>query len=197
VSAGRLYRDFDPVEVGTLECRAWTAYYLHDWWRFLTAGLVAARRSFALPWPATLACAWYVMRANQRWAPNPANDPSGARRDMERFYRIARRFTDVPFAPAQAAALEVDWWRLHRANQYGRLPGGEPVVVDAVTRLYAYTLGLDAERARPAAAARVRAMGCTDAWVAAGCPVGSPWLDAARTALIDSYRELREAIRCR
>lgn len=192
---GRLHRDFNPAQVGALECVAWTAYYRRDWPRFLIAGLIAARRCFALPWPATLACAWYVMRANQRWAPYPDNDPDGARRDMERFYEIARRHTQERFAPSTAAALEVEWWRLHRANQHGQLSGGEAVVVDAVTRLYAYTYHAEADLVRPAAAARVRAMGCTDRWVADGCPSDSPLVEQARGALIESYAALRRAVR--
>lgn len=36
------------------------------------------RHMFGLPWPATLQGAWLVLRANQRWAPYPDNDPEGA-----------------------------------------------------------------------------------------------------------------------
>ena len=36
----------------------------------------------------TLYGAWLVLRANQLWAPQPDNDPDGARRTMQRFYAL-------------------------------------------------------------------------------------------------------------
>ena len=68
-------RSFDPRRVGQLECTTWVTYYRHEWLRFLGAALARTRHTFALSWPATLWGAWLVLRANQAWAPYPANDP--------------------------------------------------------------------------------------------------------------------------
>ncbi|HEX6620746.1 MAG TPA: hypothetical protein VF024_13855, partial [Solirubrobacteraceae bacterium] len=81
-------RSFDPRRVGRLECAAWVTYYRREWLKFLRAAVRLTRHAFALPWPATLRGAWLVLRANQLWAPYPDNDPDGARRCMERFYRL-------------------------------------------------------------------------------------------------------------
>src|SRR6187200_1973260 len=81
-------RSFDPRRVGRLECAAWVTYYRREWFAFLRAAVGLTRHTFALPWPATLRGAWLVLRANQLWAPYPDNDPDGARRCMERFYRL-------------------------------------------------------------------------------------------------------------
>ena len=81
-------RSFDPRRVGRLECAAWVTYYRREWLRFLRAAVGLTRHTFALPWPATVRGAWLVLRANQLWAPYPDNDPDGARRCMERFYRL-------------------------------------------------------------------------------------------------------------
>jgi len=45
------------------------------------------------------------MRADQLWAPFPDNDPDGARREMERFYRLVARHHRETFEPGRAAEL--------------------------------------------------------------------------------------------
>ena len=43
---------------------------------------------FGMSWPRTVLGAWLVLRANQKWAPFPDNDPDAARALMARFYRL-------------------------------------------------------------------------------------------------------------
>src|SRR3954451_2825929 len=105
-------RSFDPRRVGRLECRAWETYYRRKWAAFLVASVGLVPAAFRMGWRDTLVGAWLVLRANQKWAPYPNNDPAAARAYMERFYRLlsvgdARR----------AAELEVEWWRAHREHQ--------------------------------------------------------------------------------
>src|SRR3954451_1747943 len=73
---------FDPVAVGRAECDAWVGYYRREWVRFLRSAVVLVREAFGMPWPRTLLGAWYVLRANQLWAPYPENDADGARAVM-------------------------------------------------------------------------------------------------------------------
>ena len=112
------HRAFDPRRVGALECDAWVEYYRREWLKFLRSAVLLTRHTFGLPWPATLVGAWHVLRANQLWAPFPDNDPAGARRAMERFYRLLARHHRETFEPARAASLEVEWWRVHRGYQH-------------------------------------------------------------------------------
>ena len=79
-------RDFDPVALGNAECDAWVAYYRREWRPFLKAAVGMVRIGFGMPWPRTIQGAWYVLRANQVWAPYPDNDPTRARdfmRDLD------------------------------------------------------------------------------------------------------------------
>src|SRR2546421_5885554 len=101
------HRAFDPRRVGNLETVAWVTYYRQEWFAFMRAAIGLTRHSFGLPWPATLRGAWLVLRANQLWAPVPDNDPEGARRTMERFYRIVANTYRETFDPVRAAELEV------------------------------------------------------------------------------------------
>jgi len=190
----KAHRAFDPRHVGTLECRAWVAYYRREWLAFLRSAISLTRHTFGLPWPATIRGAWLVLRANQLWAPYPDNDPDGARAAMERFYRlIARRYAE-PFDSARAAWLEVEWWRVHREHQH-RAPGadGRPLI-DALSALYSYAYSVPEPDVRLAAEQRALAMRSSDRWVGEGCSLDSSLIDEERAALVRSYAALLAAV---
>ena len=96
-------RSFDPRTVGALECRAWETYYRRKWALFLLASVGMVRAAFGMTWRRTLAGAWLVLRANQKWAPFPDNDPHAARAFMERFYRLLVAAEAAGFDPPRAA----------------------------------------------------------------------------------------------
>ena len=191
---GRL-RSFDPRRVADLEYRAWVGYYLRQWPQVLMASIGLVRSAFGMNWPRTLYGAWLVLRANQLWAPNPDNDPDGARARMRRFYGLVQRSYGAPASPERAAELEVDWWRVHREVQYStttRSAGDE--LVESVTRLYCYVYGEPEAEVRPAAVHRARAMDLSDQWVSEGCPPDSPLLPQEHAALVRSYAALLAAV---
>jgi hypothetical protein len=169
-------------------------YYRRDWLRFLRAAVSLTRHTFGLPWPETIAGAWLVLRANQLWAPFPDNDPAGARRAMERFYRlVARRYAEA-FDPVRAAWLEVEWWRAHREHQHDAGEGGEGPLIDALAALYAYVYDVPQEAVRPAAEQRALAMRFSDRWVSEGRSLESPLIPEERAALVRSYAALLAAV---
>lgn len=186
-------RSFDPHAVGSIECRAWETYYRHEWATFLTTSVSLVRAAFRMPWPATLRGAWLVLRANQKWAPVPDNDPEAARRLMASFYRLlAASDPTARIDPARAAELEVEWWRVHRAHQGGE--EGFEALVDALAQLYAYTYGVEADQVRRAAELRAEAMDVSDAWVVRGCSSEDPELARERALLVRSYAALLAAV---
>jgi hypothetical protein len=187
------HRNFDPRRIGALESAAWIAYYRRDWPRLLRASLGLTRQMFALPWYLTVRGAWLIMRANQHWAPYPENDPDRARAAMSRFYAMLARYHGEALDPDRAARLEVEWWRVHRAHQYGELAGDEPLT-DALAALYAYVYGVPESTVRLAASQRALAMGYSDRWVSAGCPLADLLLREARAALVRSYAALLAAV---
>jgi hypothetical protein len=187
-------RDFDPVAVGNLETDAWAAYYRHEWGTFLKAAVGMVGAGFGMNRAKTLYGAWLVLRANQKWAPYPDNDPDSARDLMRRFYLlVARDSDDLRIDPKRASELEVEWWRLHRAHQHDPgVPGSE--LEQSLVDLYSYVYDVEPESVRPAAAARVAAMDFSDAWVDAGCRADDPLLAQERRALVESYTALRQAV---
>jgi hypothetical protein len=148
-----------------------------------------------MSWPRTLHGAWLVLRANQLWAPNPDNDPDRARACMQWFYALVRRSFGQPASPAEAAALEVNWWRVHRETPYSTTPreaGDE--LVEALTRLYCHLYGEPEAAVRAAAQHRARAMDLSDQWVEQGRRPGSPLLAQERAALVRAYAALLAAV---
>jgi len=187
-------RSFNPLRVGNLEADVWVAYYQREWARFLVLSVLVVRSAFGMDWIRTVHGAWLVLRANQLWAPPPPkSDPAGARRCMRRFYALLRLAHGEPADPARAAELEVEWWRVHRVHQRGEDGDAQPLV-EALSRLYAFTFGLDEAALRPAAEHRARAMDIVDQWVTDGRHMSSPLLPPMRAALVRSYAALLAAV---
>ncbi|HEY4568884.1 MAG TPA: hypothetical protein VIH10_05440 [Kribbella sp.] len=184
---------FDPVVVGNRETDAWAAYYRHEWREFLVAAVGMVSAGFGMPPHRTLAGAWYVLRANQVWAPNPDNQPDAARAYMRRFYELVALPGAAALDPARAAHLEVEWWRVHRARQESE-DVTEEHLETALIDLYSYAYDVDREAVGPAAQKRVEAMDRSDRWVRAGCHRDDPLLAQERRALVASYSALRAAV---
>ncbi|MFZ0161354.1 MAG: hypothetical protein WAL50_20170 [Kineosporiaceae bacterium] len=185
---------FDPYRLAAHECDAWVGYYRRDWRLVLSAAVGMVRAGFGLPWPAAVRGAWYVLRANQAWAPYPDNDPQRARMLMSRFYALVVRAHALTFDPDEAARLEVDWWREHRILQRERTADDETPLVAALTRLYAYVYRVEAQVVTEAAHHRAVAMRISDAWVADGCDLADPRVEQERAELLRSYSSLRNAV---
>jgi len=191
------HRSFDPRRVGGLEAAVWVAYYRREWFSFLRGAVALTRHTFGLPWPSTLYGAWLVLRANQLWAPYPDNDPDGARRAMERFYRLVAERHDDVFDPRRASELEVEWWRVHREHQHdGSSVGddGEGPLIAALSALYSYVYSVDEAQVAVAAEQRALAMRHSDRWVREGCDLASPLIEEERAALVRSYAGLLAAV---
>jgi hypothetical protein len=151
------------------------------------------RAGFGMDWGRTLRGAWFVLRANQVWAPYPDNDPERARRYMQRFYRLVSDASGEPLDTAKAAELEVDWWRAHREAQHSP-EASRAEVADALVRLYAFLYGVAPGAVRQAAELRAEAMVVSDQWVAEGSDDANPLLAQERALLVRSFAALLAAV---
>jgi hypothetical protein len=169
-------------------------YYRRKWLAVLVAFVGLVRSAFGMSWPRTLQGAWYVLRANQKWAPFPDNDPDGARAYMARFYALLKASERAVFDPVRAAELEVEWWRAHREDQHAGGAEAHEGLVGALQALYAYTYAVDAGAVRAAAELRAEAMDVSDRWIAAGRDPAHPLLRQERALLIRSFAALLTAV---
>ena len=188
-------RSFNPNRVGHWEWRAWVAYYRREWAIVLLSSVRLVHAGFGMDWARTLRGAWLVLRANQLWAPYPDNDPDGARRCMERFYRLLGAAAGEHVDASTAARLEVEWWRAHRERQHGgEGEAGRAPLVDALVGLYSFLYGCTPDAVRPAAELRAEAMDLSDRWVEEGCNLASPLLGEERALLVRAYAALLVAV---
>lgn len=190
---GRAMRSFSPTALARLECDAWLAYYRRDWGRVLSASLGLVREGFGLRGVDAVRGAWWVLRANQRWAPYPDNDLAAARACMARFYGLVSRRGGTALDAGEAARLEVAWWQAHRAMQHGG-PTGLERLTDAIAALYGHSYGVDVGAVRESARLRAAAMRVCDGWVAAGCDPASPVIADIESLLVRGYLGLRAAV---
>src|ERR1700750_3156830 len=167
--------------------------YRRRWLAVLVAFVGLVRSAFGMSWPRTLQGAWYVLRANQKWAPAD-NDPDAARAYMARFYALLKASEGSAFDPVRASELEVEWWRAHREDQHGGGPEAPEGLVGALQALYAYTYSVDAAAVRAAAELRAEAMDVSDRWIEAGCDPANPLLRAERALLVRSFASLLAAV---
>jgi hypothetical protein len=187
-------RSFDPRAVGALECRAWETYYRRKWAAFLLASVGLVRAAFRMNWARTVLGAWLVLRANQKWAPIPDNDPDAARALMASFYRLLVASEGATFDPRRAAELEVEWWSAHRETQHGGGADSPESLIAALRDLYAYVYSADPSEVGQAAKLRAEAMDVSDRWVAAGRDPQDPLLAQERALLVRSYAALLAAV---
>jgi hypothetical protein len=112
---------------------------------------------------------------------------------MERFYRLVATHHRESFDVAQAAWLEVEWWRVHRDVQRREI-GDEEALADALAALYAHVYAVAPADVRGAAQQRALAMRHSDRWVQEGCDRESPLVREEREALVRSYAALLAAV---
>ena len=184
------------MRVGELECDSWVAYYQQRWFSFLGTALGLTRASFGLGLWQTLRGSWWVLRANQAWAPPTTdNDLAAARAYMERFYRMVAESERESFDPTEAARLEIEWWLAHRELREHREESEDESLVSALADHYSHLYSVPRDSVQTAAKQRSLATLHSDRWVAEGCPDHSPLIAEERAALIRAYEALLEAVR--
>ncbi|HZR98480.1 MAG TPA: hypothetical protein VFE37_07230 [Chloroflexota bacterium] len=184
---------FDPERVGTVEQQAWAAYYYREWARLLQLMLAMIQGQFGLSPAQSLEAAYFATQAQVVWADRGA--AGGEAEDlMRQFYTLVREPAGGDYDVDRAAALEVNWWAVHRnRDQYP----DSSALARALADLYAEVYRLPVEAALPAGEHRARAMDLSDQWIREGKVRDSPLLAAVRAELIASYQVLHDALAAR
>ena len=112
---------------------------------------------------------------------------------MERFYRLVAARHGETFDVAQAARLEVEWWRVHRDVQR-REVGDEDGAGRRPGRALRARLRRAGRRRARRPQQRALAMRHSDRWVQEGCDLESPLVREEREALVRSYAALLAAV---
>jgi hypothetical protein len=184
-------RNFDPVKLAHYEKENYVAYYQKDWLKLLRVSISLVKESFGLSLWQAINAAYLVARAEIAFAPFPENDIPKAEAYMRRFYQFIKNVHHEDFDVTRAAALEVNWWSVHR-KLFGNAENRE--LVETLKNLYAEAYGVEPAKVKEAASLRAKGMLYSDLWVNAGKPVESPLLVQEEEALCQSYVALKQAI---
>jgi hypothetical protein len=184
-------RSFDPDEVARLETAMWRSYY--DRRRLPLFGQLVAvlRGQFRLAPLRSVALAALAARAAavfQLGSVRP--DYERALPLLERYYAAIRTVSDVPFDPAGAARLELEWWIVHRHpddHPPGELQRSLAALAAELYQVPAGRLALHAER-------RAAAMTVRDRLAGAGGLAAADW-DRIEDVLRVAWRSLAEQVR--
>ncbi|MBV9324200.1 MAG: hypothetical protein JO352_10475 [Chloroflexi bacterium] len=144
--------------IAELEAGGWRAYYDRDWPRVIRLMVALNQEQFHIPFPLSVVAAMHVARASIAWAP-VEHEEAAVRHHLRRFYRMARRWSDLEFDPHRAADLEIGYWIEHR-----RLLGeaDKSSFVDAMAALHAELFQLPISRMQESAEWRVKANNTVD-----------------------------------
>ncbi len=144
---------FDPDHVAKLETEVWRSYYAKQWLRVLYLTERTSAVEFHIPFPLSLAAAYWATRAALAFKP-VKNDLPATLSALDRYYRLVRRFSGLTFDPAEVARTELRYWVVHR-----ELSGGDDhtALVDVLADLHSATFDISQERAHESADWRAKA----------------------------------------
>jgi hypothetical protein len=148
----------NPERVAYAETNGWRAYYERNWLKVLQLIVSLCQEQFHIPFPMSLQAAYYTTRASAAWVPED-HDIEKVQRYLKKFYRIARRYSGLQFDVERVAALELQYFDVHR-----RLVGQEDKseFIQTMIELHSAIFGLTPEQARESAELRVEASNTVD-----------------------------------
>lgn len=149
---------FDPQLVGYYEKAGWEAYYDRQWLRVLWLMVALNHAQFGMAWPNAVWAARDVVRASVAFAPLE-NDLAATKRWLTRFYAQARHAVGIQADADTLAALELEYWVVHRRLARARSAGvGGDIgpMVDSLAALHAALF--DSTRERMLVSAQLRAL---------------------------------------
>ncbi len=156
---------FDPDKVAYYEKAGWEAYYDRKWLRAFRLMVQINREQFAMSLPLALAAALDVVQASIAFAPID-NDVAKAQRFITRFYAKAARRIRFKADPKTVAALEMDYWVVHRRLAVAR--GQDPTndnlapLITSLNTLHTALFDAPAPAIRASAEARALAAEAVD-----------------------------------
>jgi len=149
---------FNPDRLAYFEASGWRAYYDRKWLKMVRLLVDLCQEQFGIPFPMSVLAAYYSVRASVAWVP-VNHDEQKVLAFLEKFYRVARRYSSLKFDPEEVANLELRYFDVHR-----RLVGKEDrsEFVQVLTDLHSAIFGLKPEQMRESAEWRVMAADTVD-----------------------------------
>jgi hypothetical protein len=147
-----------PERIAYFEAAGWKAYYDRKWFKMLRLIVLLCQEQFHIPFPMSLAAAYYTTSASLAWVPVD-HDEQKVYRYLEKFYAVARRYSGLHYDVKQVAGLELKYYEVHR-----RLSGqaDKEELLQTFIELHSALFGLTADQSRESAEWRVLATDTVD-----------------------------------
>lgn len=157
---------FDPDRVAYLEKAGWEAYYARNWGQVFALMVQLNHTQFCMSWLDAATAAVDIARAAAAFAPVD-NDVAAAQEHLTRFYAKAHNAAGLESDAATLAALELDYWLVHRALAVARQAapdhaGDITPMTASLERLHAAIFDAPSTALRRSAAARAEAAATVD-----------------------------------
>lgn len=170
-------RDFSGHEAGALETDMWRAYYGHNPAGLFVKLVETLREQYHVPFWPSVAGAYYASKAAVVFQRGKnGGDYEMALPDIQRYYRIIRRGSDVAFDADQVAQIELEWWIVHRERDRH----SPEDLVNALAELQARIYHLPPREFQTHAKARAEAMLIRDTRAEAGGVTEDDWRKIAK-----------------
>jgi hypothetical protein len=166
-------RTFDGREVARLETATWRSYYDHHPIYLFAQLTELLRRQYRFPFWRSVAGSYYAAHAAEVFqAGHERADYMRALPDLVKYYALIRRTGTEEFDVNRAAALELEWWIVHRERKSH--PPGD--LERSLAELQAAIYSESPERLMGHAQARAEAMLLRDRRAdEAGAPSAEDW----------------------
>jgi hypothetical protein len=189
----------DPDRVAYFESAGWRAYYDRNWPQVFWLMVQLNREEFRMSLPTALAASVDIVRASIAFAPID-NDVPAATAALRRFYDKARRSAGLRADAQTLAALEMDYWVVHRklALERKRTPdhaGDIEPMVASLASLHAALFDATPEAIRRSAELRAQAAVTVDRITGGySTDVAADWRQV-EAHLLEAYRALQGRVR--
>ncbi len=150
--------EFDPDRIAYFEAAGWRAYYDRKWLQMLRLIVGLCHEQFRIPFPMSLLAGYYTTRASLAWVPVD-HDERKILAYLEKFYRVARRYSGLKFDHVRVAVLELQYFDVHRQLS-GNPEKGE--FLQTLVDLHGAIFGLSPEQVRESAKWRLLAANTVD-----------------------------------
>jgi hypothetical protein len=111
-------RNFDPEEIARLDTEMWRSYYAKERLKLFNQLAFLLRRQYHMSLARSYIVGFHAAKAAFVFKDGTSRaDYERALPDLLAYYQAIRNVSQTPFDVNRAAALELEWWIVHRQRQ--------------------------------------------------------------------------------
>ncbi len=142
-------RDFDPEQVARLDTDMWRSYYDMQRVKLFNQLVLLLRQQYRMPFTRSYVVAFHAGKAAFVFMDGKNRaDYERALPDLVAYYQAIRNVSRTPFDVNRAAALELEWWIVHRERKQHLEGDLDRALANLAAEIYQLPAAKFAEHAR-------------------------------------------------